>query len=74
MNKSPREDRQIADEVGMALDELLRKAPVSDDVDFLREGVRRGARLGRGADGAGSDAVYGRRLLSLHFNPQQVVS
>ena len=30
----------MADETSMALDELLRKAQVSDDVDFLREGVR----------------------------------
>lgn len=30
----------MADETSMALDELLRKARVSDDVDFLREGVR----------------------------------
>jgi putative transposase len=30
----------MADEVSMALDELLRKAQISDDVDFLREGVR----------------------------------
>lgn len=30
----------MADETGMALDELLRKAQLSDDVDFLREGVR----------------------------------
>jgi transposase-like protein len=29
----------MADEVSMALDELLRKAQFSDDVDFLREGV-----------------------------------
>ena len=29
----------MADEVSMALDELLRKAQVSDDVDFLCEGV-----------------------------------
>ena len=30
----------MADEMSMALAELLRKAQVSDDVDFLREGVR----------------------------------
>ena len=30
----------MADETSMALDELLRKAQMSDDVDFLREGVR----------------------------------
>lgn len=30
----------MADETSMALDELLRKAQLSDDVDFLREGVR----------------------------------
>jgi transposase-like protein len=30
----------MADEMSMALDELLRKAQLSDDVDFLREGVR----------------------------------
>jgi putative transposase len=30
----------MADETSMALDELLRKAQVSDDVDFLREGMR----------------------------------
>ena len=30
----------MANEVSMALDELLRKVQVSDDVDFLREGVR----------------------------------
>ncbi len=30
----------MADETSMALDELLRKAQVSDDVDFLRDGVR----------------------------------
>ncbi len=36
----PREDRPMADEPSLALEELLRKAQVSDDVDFLREGVR----------------------------------
>lgn len=30
----------MADETSMALDELLRKAQVSEDVDFLRDGVR----------------------------------
>jgi len=30
----------MADETSMALDELVRKAQLSDDVDFLREGVR----------------------------------
>lgn len=30
----------MADTASMALDELLRKAQLSDDVDFLREGVR----------------------------------
>ena len=30
----------MADETSMALEELLRKAQLSDDVDFLREGVR----------------------------------
>ena len=30
----------MADEMSMALDELLRKAQLSTDVDFLREGVR----------------------------------
>ncbi len=30
----------MADETSMALDELLRKAQMSEDVDFLREGVR----------------------------------
>lgn len=30
----------MADDASMALEELLRKAQVSDDVDFLREGVR----------------------------------
>lgn len=30
----------MTDETSMALDELLRKVQVSDDVDFLREGVR----------------------------------
>src|SRR5262245_57763419 len=30
----------MADEMSMALEELLRKVQVSDDVDFLREGVR----------------------------------
>ena len=30
----------MADDASMALDELLRKAQLSDDVDFLREGVR----------------------------------
>jgi len=30
----------MADETSMALDELLRKVQMSDDVDFLREGVR----------------------------------
>lgn len=30
----------MADETSMALDELLRKVQLSDDVDFLREGVR----------------------------------
>jgi putative transposase len=30
----------MASEVSMALEELVRKAQVSDDVDFLREGVR----------------------------------
>jgi hypothetical protein len=41
MNTSPsEEDHQMADEISMALDELVRKAQLSDDVDFLREGVR----------------------------------
>jgi transposase-like protein len=30
----------MADEMSMALDELLRKSQMSEDVDFLREGVR----------------------------------
>jgi transposase-like protein len=30
----------MAGEISMALDELVRKAQLSDDVDFLREGVR----------------------------------
>lgn len=30
----------MADEMSMALDELVRKSQMSDDVDFLREGVR----------------------------------
>ena len=30
----------MADTASMALDELVRKAQLSDDVDFLREGVR----------------------------------
>lgn len=30
----------MADTVSMALDELVRKAQLSDDVDFLREGVQ----------------------------------
>jgi putative transposase len=30
----------MADELSMARDELVRKAQISDDVDFLREGVR----------------------------------
>ena len=30
----------MADTASMALDGLLRKAQLSDDVDFLREGVR----------------------------------
>src|SRR5260221_3318295 len=30
----------MADAASMALDELLRKAQLSEDVDFLREGVR----------------------------------
>ena len=30
----------MADSASMALDELLRKAQMSDDADFLREGVR----------------------------------
>jgi hypothetical protein len=30
----------MANEASMALDELLRKAQLSDDVDFLCEGVR----------------------------------
>lgn len=30
----------MADETSMTLDELLRKVQMSDDVDFLREGVR----------------------------------
>src|SRR5690348_18105368 len=30
----------MASEISMALDELVRKAQLSDDVDFLREGVR----------------------------------
>jgi putative transposase len=34
------EDRVMADASSMALDELLRKAQVSENVDFLREGVR----------------------------------
>jgi putative transposase len=41
MNKSPsEEDYQMTGEISMALDELVRKAQISDDVDFLREGVR----------------------------------
>jgi putative transposase len=35
-----KEDHRMADTTSMALDELLRKAQLSDDVDFLREGVR----------------------------------
>jgi transposase-like protein len=38
--QEPEEDHQMADEMSMALEELLRKAQVSSDVDFLREGVR----------------------------------
>jgi transposase-like protein len=39
--KSPsEEDHQMADEISMALDEFVRKAQLSDDVDFLRDGVR----------------------------------
>jgi putative transposase len=34
------EDHQMAGTASMALDELLRKARLSEDVDFLREGVR----------------------------------
>jgi hypothetical protein len=30
----------MADEMSMALEELLRKAELNGDVDFLREGVR----------------------------------
>lgn len=30
----------MADELSMALEELLRKAQLARDVDFLREGVR----------------------------------
>ena len=30
----------MADEISMALDELVRKAQLSEDMDFLREGVR----------------------------------
>ena len=30
----------MADDASMALDELLRKVQLSEDVDFLREGVR----------------------------------
>jgi transposase-like protein len=30
----------MADEMSMALDELLRKTQLSEDVDFLRAGVR----------------------------------
>src|SRR5258708_37954503 len=30
----------MTDELSMALEELLRKAQLSEDVDFLREGVR----------------------------------
>ena len=30
----------MADRASMALDELLRKSQLSDDVDFLREGVQ----------------------------------
>lgn len=30
----------MADTASMALDELVRKAQVSEDVDFLRDGVR----------------------------------
>jgi putative transposase len=41
MKKSPsEEDHPMADEISMALDELVRKAQLSDDVDFLREGVQ----------------------------------
>jgi putative transposase len=38
--KPEEEDRPMADETSMALEELLRKAQLSEDVDFLREGVR----------------------------------
>jgi putative transposase len=37
---SPKEEHGMAGEMSMALDELLRKAQLSTDVDFLREGVR----------------------------------
>src|SRR5690242_8560033 len=39
--KNPQmEDHRMADTASMALDELLRKAQLSDDVDFLHEGIR----------------------------------
>src|SRR5579859_5468697 len=40
MCKPEEEDRLMADTASMALDELLRKAQVSEDVDFLRAGVQ----------------------------------
>jgi putative transposase len=36
---SPKEEHRVADTVSMALDELVRKAQLSDDLDFLRAGV-----------------------------------
>jgi putative transposase len=41
MNKSPREEKhQMASGISMALEEFVRKAQLSEDIDFLREGVR----------------------------------
>src|SRR5262245_11951756 len=42
----------MADAMSRALDEVVRKAPLSDDVDFLREGVRTWAHALREAEGA----------------------
>jgi hypothetical protein len=39
----------MADDASMALEELLRKAQLSDDVEFLREGVRTLAAVAHGS-------------------------
>ena len=50
----------MASEISMALEELVCKAQLSDDVDFLREGVRA---LPQAPDGSRSDPACRRRSL-----------